>query len=524
MAASTASAVAKAAEIPAADFKKLSVATAIDIKSLVTNNGLAYTRGCAYYQLTKPEEVPSSKSLIVEEVASGRMIVGDAVKTILGFDKGAKKKVDAKNHAGFNIYVRSDAASRRVDVGTHVVVLSKLPDDMMEVDAAAAPDAADAAGGVDRPPINPIEFMGPPAKHVQIAISFDTTGSMYSYLDEVKRFAKITIDKLLNVGSEKVEICVIAHGDYCDETSYYLMKSSGFKTSSGELVSFVSEVGRTGGGDAPEAYEYVLGKTLELPWDAAAQKSLIMLGDDLPHEDHVARYVWRDEVAKYAAQGIKIYAIQCGRNTRAKYFYETMANETDGIHLDLKDVGEITDFVLAIAYAEGNPRMIIAYQEELKKRGGGTLSDGLTKLFAKVTGKKGITLPSASSSKSGKRKSPTPDGEGESSADEAAAKTTPPSKRTRRSTAAASSSSSTPATKKTPPTPAATAPATPVRVPRPLMRAASTLESELLQNPQVLGGGLAGGPGHIGGAFLPYLPNQSQKQVALRDLRRRHVH
>ncbi|KAI9321138.1 hypothetical protein DFJ73DRAFT_967062 [Zopfochytrium polystomum] len=375
------------------------------------------------------------------------MIVGDAVKTILGFDKGAKKKVDAKNHAGFNIYVRSDAASRRVDVGTHVVVLSKLPDDMMEVDAAAAPDAADAAGGVDRPPINPIEFMGPPAKHVQIAISF-----RHHWL-HVKRFAKITIDKLLNVGSEKVEICVIAHGDYCDETSYYLMKSSGFKTSSGELVSFVSEVGRTGGGDAPEAYEYVLGKTLELPWDAAAQKSLIMLGDDLPHEDHVARYVWRDEVAKYAAQGIKIYAIQCGRNTRAKYFYETMANETDGIHLDLKDVGEITDFVLAIAYAEGNPRMIIAYQEELKKRGGGTLSDGLTKLFAKVTGKKGITLPSASSSKSGK-----PDA-------------------SIYCCSAASSSSSTPATKKTPPTPAATAPATPVRVPRPLMRAASTLES-----------------------------------------------
>ncbi|KAJ3274347.1 hypothetical protein HK104_004117, partial [Borealophlyctis nickersoniae] len=387
------SAPGKAAELDASAFQKLTVSSSDTIRKFILSKGLTYKAGCSFYQLTKPETITPKKDLIVEEVSSGRMIIGDAVRKLLKIGGGGAGKVtvDANEHKGYNIYVRSDSYNRKLVARTHLVYVTKLPEEMEDIEDLDDPEDASATSSA--PLTNPLHYMGAPAHHVQMAISFDTTGSMYSYLDEVKIFAKETINKVLSLGSDKVEMCIIAHGDYCDEHSSYLMVKSGFSSDVGYLVKFIEDVGRTGGGDMPEAYEYVLAKTLELEWQPEAQKSLIMIGDAPPHEDHQARYNWKEEVAKYAERGIKIYAIQCGGVHGASAFYEKMAEDTFGVHLDLKKVAEITDFVVAIAYAEGNPRMIVDYHESLKKKNDGALSGSLTRLFAKISAKTGVALP-----------------------------------------------------------------------------------------------------------------------------------
>ncbi|KAJ3043012.1 hypothetical protein HDV00_005918 [Rhizophlyctis rosea] len=444
-----------AAELPPTSFQKLHVGTSNTIRKFVLAQGLTYKAGCSFYQLTKPEQISSKKLLIAEEISSGRMIIGDAVRKILKIDESATLKVtvDAKQHAGYNIYVRSDSYNRKLVTGTSLVYVTDMPKDMIDVDDVEADDDEDVdanGSSSSAPPANPLLYMGAPAQHVQMAISFDTTGSMYSYLDEVKRFAKDTINRVLSLGSQTVEMCIIAHGDYCDENVYYLMRSSGFSSDVNFLVNFIEKCGHTGGGDLPEAYEYVLGETLKLDWKPEAQKSLLMIGDALPHEDHQARYDWKEEVKKYAERAIKIYAIQCGGDVNAARFYETIADDTMGVHLPLKKVAEITDFVVAIAYAEGNPRMILDYHEALKKKRGGALSDSLTSLFAKISSRTGVALPTT--------KRPRDDDTDDTSAagpsgSTTTPPTTPPSKKPRTST--------TP-TKKTP---------------RPLMRLPSSLES-----------------------------------------------
>jgi len=88
------------------------------------------------------------------------------------------------------------------------------------------------------------------ATPVQIVWSFDTTGSMSSCLESVKTQIKDLSRRLLHE-IPTLEIGLIAHGDYCDRESTYLIKTMPFSTNPESISKWVSGVGPTGGGDAP---------------------------------------------------------------------------------------------------------------------------------------------------------------------------------------------------------------------------------------------------------------------------------
>ena len=58
---------------------------------------------------------------------------------------------------------------------------------------------------------------------VEVVFSFDTTGSMYPCLTQVRRHVKSTVTRL---GEEipGIRIGIIAHGDYCDKGGTYVTK------------------------------------------------------------------------------------------------------------------------------------------------------------------------------------------------------------------------------------------------------------------------------------------------------------
>lgn len=63
----------------------------------------------------------------------------------------------------------------------------------------------------------------------EICFSFDTTGSMYKWLKEVKtkleEIVKSLFDKITNI-----RMSFIAHGDYCDADTTYILKYIKFST------------------------------------------------------------------------------------------------------------------------------------------------------------------------------------------------------------------------------------------------------------------------------------------------------
>lgn len=122
----------------------------------------------------------------------------------------------------------------------------------------------------------------PPGGLVEIAFSFDTTGSMSAALKEVKGRIKDIVQKLQS-DVPGIRIAIFAHGDYCDADKY-IVKWIDFGATLPELHEFVNNCEDTGGGDRPECYELVLRRAHEvLSWTPGSKRSLVIIGDDVPH-------------------------------------------------------------------------------------------------------------------------------------------------------------------------------------------------------------------------------------------------
>src|SRR5947208_2146203 len=188
---------------------------------------------------------------------------------------------------------------------------------------------------------------------VEVVFSFDTTGSMYPCLTQVRRNVKNTVTRL----SEEIpgiRIGIIAHGDYCDKGSTYVTTHLPLTDDVAKICKFVETVKPTGGGDAPECYELVLHEAQEFEWQAGTTKALVVIGDDVPHPAaHTPGKIdWRKEVDKLTEAGIAVYGVQALNRKHATKFYEEMAAKSGGYHISLDQFAFVTDMVLAVCYKQ----------------------------------------------------------------------------------------------------------------------------------------------------------------------------
>lgn len=191
---------------------------------------------------------------------------------------------------------------------------------------------------------------------MDICISFDTTGSMYPVINEVKKKI-VDITKTIFNDISNVRISIVAHGDYCDEKTSYLMKYLDFTNEQNSIIKFINETTNTNGGDYPEAYEYVLNKIQSFSWNNT-NRALIMIGDAYPHEknDNPYKLDWRNELEEIKKMGINIYSIQAlnSGNSKCYTFYKQMAQVSNGYHLYLNQFNHIVHILMAILYKQQN--------------------------------------------------------------------------------------------------------------------------------------------------------------------------
>ena len=86
---------------------------------------------------------------------------------------------------------------------------------------------------------------------IEIVFSFDTTGSMYPCLTQVRRKIKSTVTRLMEEIKD-IRIGIIAHGDYCDAGSTYVIKMFDLSSDSEAICNFVENVGQLGVGPRKE--------------------------------------------------------------------------------------------------------------------------------------------------------------------------------------------------------------------------------------------------------------------------------
>ncbi len=215
---------------------------------------------------------------------------------------------------------------------------------------------------------------------IEVVFSFDTTGSMYPCLTQVRKKIGATVSRLMKE-VPGMRIGVIAHGDYCDAGATYVTKALDLTDDEGAVCRFVERVGPTGGGDAPECYELVLHEAQTLSWTPGYTKVFVLIGDDVPHgpAQNPKKLNWRIEVDKLASQGIPVYGVQALNRGHATPFYKELADKSGGFHLGLDQFSHITDMILAICMKQASDDKLQAFEREVAA--GGRLHRGLHRMF-----------------------------------------------------------------------------------------------------------------------------------------------
>lgn len=216
-------------------------------------------------------------------------------------------------------------------------------------------------------PKKPVVESKPKAKaasdgKLDMVIAFDTTGSMYSYIGDVKKHVTELVPKLLDVNPD-MRIGVVAFGDYCDMPkkgvfgkAYQVLPLTDNKD---KIINFVKNAKNTSGGDGDEFYELVIKKiTEETDWREDATKSVLLIADACPHSvgyscwDRVnnSQIDWRVEAKKSADQGIKWDTVQI---VRGMPWLIKLSEMTNGVSVPFSKSENTTHLVEAASLARG---------------------------------------------------------------------------------------------------------------------------------------------------------------------------
>jgi len=187
---------------------------------------------------------------------------------------------------------------------------------------------------------------------LDLCISFDDTGSMYTVRSQVRSNINSLVDRLFD-DIPKLRIGIIIHNDYCDMPKHIFVQD--FTSDKEKIKKFVNQNSPCGGGDAPECYELALHEASKMSWKAD-RRALVMIGDEVPHHvgyrygSHTNHIDWKVEIQALKAMDVKVYGVQALGRRSSNFFYDGISRMTDGIKLDLSQFQHIPTYINAIAY------------------------------------------------------------------------------------------------------------------------------------------------------------------------------
>lgn len=230
---------------------------------------------------------------------------------------------------------------------------------------------------------------------IEVVVSFDTTGSMFPCLSQVRRELTQFITTLFNE-IPNLRIGIIAHGDYFDASmrGSYVIKDHELTIDKNALIKFVNSCGNTNGGDAAECYELVLHQARAFKWTAGKSKVLILIGDDIPHganeKQNTEKLDWRNELKCLLEMGVKVYGVQALNRSHATSFYNEIARVTGGFHLSLDQFSDVTNLIRAICYQQSGTDQLMNFEKAVKDNGQMTRS--MKKNFGTLLGRTAAEL------------------------------------------------------------------------------------------------------------------------------------
>jgi len=202
-------------------------------------------------------------------------------------------------------------------------------------------------------------------------VAFDTTGSMASYLSDVRKHVEKLIPEMFSQDID-LKMKIVAFGDYCDMRSSTdfgnAYQESRFTDNQNELIDFVKTAKSTSGGDSPEFYELVIKKiTEETPWREGSKKAVLFIADYDPHKVGYtylnivknAQIDWKQEAQKAATKGISFDTLAILGDTFP--WYKELSTITGGVWMPFKSSNKMNEVFTASAYARGSAKSKMAF-------------------------------------------------------------------------------------------------------------------------------------------------------------------
>lgn len=208
----------------------------------------------------------------------------------------------------------------------------------------------------------------------EVVFSFDTTGSMSSAIQNVRRHMEKTVEEMFQLTPD-LRVGFIAHGDYCDGPDCY--ETLPLTNDKKAIYKFIRNAKNTTGGDSPECYELVMNLAKGMGWsDKRGGKILVMIGDASPHAVNYPgnkdKLDWRKELKDLKEMGISVYPLQCLYQEYAKEVNEfwSAISETCGTPLlKLQDFNNSASALTGVVAASSGTAIFRAYNSKLAAKG-----------------------------------------------------------------------------------------------------------------------------------------------------------
>lgn len=205
-----------------------------------------------------------------------------------------------------------------------------------------------------------------------IIIAFDTTGSMSSYINQVKKHVKDLISSMFKE-NPNLNMSIVAFGDYCDMISKDKFGNAyqviGLTNDENALVNFVNSARNTAGGDADEFYELVIKKIVEeTKWRENSSKSVLLIGDCNPHPVGYSygkvvtsnEINWKTEAQKAKEKGIKFDTL----SILGYKWYQELADITGGLCLPFIQAEKTSELLEAVSLARGGKNTEMSFMSK----------------------------------------------------------------------------------------------------------------------------------------------------------------
>lgn len=229
---------------------------------------------------------------------------------------------------------------------------------------------------------------------IDLVFSFDTTGSMYPCLTQVRRVVGEMVETLFDQ-IPNLRIGVITHGDYCDGDEVITLLD--LTDNRDAICRFIRVAPSTGGGDIPECYELVLHRARSLSWTSGKSKALVLIGDANPHSvgyrwgSHRNELDWKNELKLLVEAGISVIPVQALGRCEANFFYSAVGRLSGHDKLELEQFKDIENIIKAICSNQAG--QLPAFEKAMESCGG--VSYSVWKAIDVLSGRKPRVRPSS---------------------------------------------------------------------------------------------------------------------------------